>query len=103
MIYNLWVVLIFIVVFFVLFYDVFKWSVFIGFVCIFVVAFFIFFVVMILFKIRCGLVKCVDECINIVGEFINGMCVIKYYVWENMFVDRVRKIRDREVGLVWKL
>ena len=102
MIHNLWAAPIFIVASFVLLYDVLKWSAFIGFACILVAAPFTFFVAMTLFKIRRGLVKCADERINIVGELINGMRVIKYYAWENTFADRVRKIRDREVGLVWK-
>lgn len=102
MIHNLWAAPIFIVASFVLLYDVIQWSAFIGFACIIVAAPFTFFVAMTLFKIRRGLTKCADERINILSEVINGMRVIKYYAWESTFAQRVRAIREREVGLVWK-
>ena len=102
MIHNLWAAPIFIVASFVLLYDVLEWSAFIGFACIIVAAPFTFIVAMTLFKIRRGLTKCADERINVLSEVINGMRVIKYYAWENTFAQRVRAIRNREVGLVWK-
>ena len=102
MIHNLWAAPLFIIASFVLLYDVIQWSAFIGFACIFIAAPFTFYVAMTLFKVRRGLTKCADERINILNEVFNGMRVIKYYAWENTFAKRVRAIRDREVGLVWK-
>jgi len=102
MIHNLWAAPVFIIASFVLLYDVIQWSAFIGFACIFIAAPFTFYVAMTLFKVRRGLTKCADERINILNEVFNGMRVIKYYAWENTFAKRVRAIRDREVGLVWK-
>jgi ABC-type multidrug transport system fused ATPase/permease subunit len=57
----------------------------------------------IVFKIRLQKMKHTDARVKLMNEILNGIRIIKYYAWENAFVEKVTKIRTAEVKLLEKM
>jgi ABC-type multidrug transport system fused ATPase/permease subunit len=57
----------------------------------------------IVFKIRMQKMKHTDARVKLMNEILNGIRIIKYYAWENAFVEKVTKIRNAEVKLLEKM
>ncbi|XP_052784406.1 ATP-binding cassette sub-family C member 4-like [Mya arenaria] len=53
-------------------------------------------------KFRQKTAKYTDERVRLMNEIIAGMRVIKMYCWEKPFGDLVKKVRRREIALIWK-
>jgi len=53
-------------------------------------------------KLNKEIMKIKDERSNVMDEILQGIRVIKYFAWERSFIDKVNKIREREMTLVWK-
>lgn len=42
-----------------------------------------------------------DERIRMLNEILGGMKVFKLYAWETSFQDRIKKIREKELQIIW--
>lgn len=43
-----------------------------------------------------------DERAKLESELLGGVDVVKCYVWEDSFLDRIRGVRDRELWMLWR-
>uniref|UniRef100_A0A0G4EZM3 Uncharacterized protein n=1 Tax=Chromera velia CCMP2878 TaxID=1169474 RepID=A0A0G4EZM3_9ALVE len=53
-------------------------------------------------NIQKKLMKVKDERIKITNETLSSMKVIKLYAWEQSFGEKIQKIREEELSLLWK-
>lgn len=43
-----------------------------------------------------------DERAKLESELFGGVEVVKCYVWEGSFMDRIRRVRGTELGMIWR-
>ncbi|CAG8752395.1 3801_t:CDS:2, partial [Acaulospora colombiana] len=47
--------------------------------------------------------KVTDERVKLTQEILQGIRVIKYYAWEDSFLENLNKLREKEIGLIRRL
>ncbi|KAK3285585.1 hypothetical protein CYMTET_6817 [Cymbomonas tetramitiformis] len=99
-IHSLWVLPIIIVVCLYLLYELLEWSSFVGLGSIILLVLPIAKLGYANVTLRKALVDFTDKRMNLMVDAISGIRILKFYAWEDSFLQNINAIRNKEVGVL---
>jgi ABC-type bacteriocin/lantibiotic exporter with double-glycine peptidase domain len=83
-------------------YILLGWSAFVGFGCMILTFPLPTLLYMRYAKLQQKVMKRTDERLDVLGELLNSVRVVKYFGWERAMIGRIDEKRDAEQKMIWK-